>query len=224
MTEENSKDTIDLFLIIIGWLLGIFSAIVVEQIRRYISKRDIKKGIFSELREIQLRLAALCFTTVINYEDITEDWAKWIRPYYKTLTDSEEYDYIRNKPRPKTNINDISDKEFYEYLLYMKSQKEQYEIRSSHIHSEITLPYLNSNYNTIALLNKKVTKNISKLQREIASLNSDFQQIWFYHTKTFEKITDDNHKIASMNIDFISKRISIKAKRIISLIEKIFSI
>ncbi|MCK9424966.1 MAG: hypothetical protein M0Q21_02880 [Ignavibacteriaceae bacterium] len=220
LTEEIAKNVIKYLPLAIGWLLGIFSAVVIEQIKKQILKQNIKRGIKTELRELSLRLAASCFKSILDCGAISEEWAKWFKPYYKILTESDEYDYLRDKPKPDKKIDTYCDKEFYEYLVFMQNKNRANELKTP-VYPKIVLPYLDSNYNTISLLNDQFVKLISKLKRETIHINSDYEQVWFYHTKTFERITDINHSIAVNNIEDICKRILRKEKNIISLIEKI---
>lgn len=196
-----------------------FSALIIERIKKHLLKRDIKHGIKTELRELLLRLAADSFSSILEYSEISEKWSKWFKPYYKTLKESDEYDYLRDKPRPNLKIDNYSDKEFYDSLVLIQSNNRANEIKPTLIFPKIMLPYIDSNYYTISLLKNKFIKQIFKLKREIIHLNSDYEQVWFYHTKTFESITYTNHTIAIKNIENLSKKILREQKNIIHLIE-----
>lgn len=224
MAEELLKNMIEYFPIILGWLFGIFSAVIIEQIKKLFTKRDIKRGIITELKELQLRLAAICYSSIIDYGNISEDWAKWFKPYYKIFKESDEFDYLKDRHKSDIKIDNYTDKEFYDYLLFVQTNNKTNEPKSTKIYPKVVLPYLNSNYNTISLLNEKFVKNILKLQREITKINFDYEQVWFYHTKTFERITDNNYDVVVQNIEDISNRISVDTKHIILLIEKIISL
>ena len=228
VTESDPKNSIELFSIVLGWLLGILGAIIgsviIEKIKKYFSKCEIKRGILAELREIQLRLAATCFISTLSYGDFSEDWAKWFKPYFKILIESEEFDYLKEGLKTDIKIDDYSDKQFYNYLVQTKIDKVNISVITTQNYPQIVLPYLDSNYHILSLLNKKFVNSISKLKREISSINSDFNKIWFYHSKTFENISDINYDNALKNIENFSRSISKKSKHIVLLIEKINSL
>lgn len=220
IAEDNPEHTIEYFSIILGWLLGILSAVIIEKIKKYFSKREIKVGIISELKELQLRLAATCFYSTLSYGSFSEEWAKWFKPYYKIFTESEEFDYLRRELKTEIKIDNYSDKQFHNYLVQTQVNKISDPGITTN-YPPIVLPYLDSNYHILSLLSETFVKNISKLKREISSINSDFNKIWFYHSKTYENISDNNYDNAVKNIENISRSISKKARSIILLIEKI---
>jgi Na+-driven multidrug efflux pump len=60
IAEENINHTFNYLSIIVGFLLGIISSIFLKRIENFFSKKEIKKGILTELNEFQLRIIAYC--------------------------------------------------------------------------------------------------------------------------------------------------------------------
>ena len=92
-------------LIIIGWALGILGTLINNKLTKRTSKREIKKGIQTELKELQLRLIGICFSTTTDHGNITMDWSEWMLPYFKNFMNTDEYDYMRDKPFTKMDIS-----------------------------------------------------------------------------------------------------------------------
>lgn len=211
-------------LIIIGWALGILGTLINNKLTKRTSKREIKKGIQTELKELQLRLIGICFSTTTDHGNITMDWSEWMLPYFKNFMNTDEYDYMRDKPFTKMDISKSSFKRFYEILVAQQEESKLDESKSTMIFTKLISPYLDSKYGTISLFDEKYQMEITKLRRELISINEDFEQLQYYHYKTFDDIPENNRAVVSENIKIILKRISRKTKGIIKLIENILLI
>jgi type II secretory pathway pseudopilin PulG len=51
----------DVLLVVLGWLLGIGSPLIVDSIKRQFQKKSLRSAIHTELRELQLRLAMTAY-------------------------------------------------------------------------------------------------------------------------------------------------------------------
>ena len=51
------------FYLLVGWLMGLLSPLIVDSIRRRRERKEIKQALITELQELQYRLASGVFLT-----------------------------------------------------------------------------------------------------------------------------------------------------------------
>ncbi len=78
MLMEQLSNNINYIPLLIGWVLGILSSLIVEKLKKRSLKKEIKIGIITELKELQLNLSSICFSTTIESRKISEEWSIWI--------------------------------------------------------------------------------------------------------------------------------------------------
>ena len=59
--------------IILGWLLGLLGAPILLRIEKYYKRKDLKIAIFSELKNLEIRLAATKGQTEIDPQKAPEE-------------------------------------------------------------------------------------------------------------------------------------------------------
>src|ERR1035441_3196870 len=116
-TEGNTSNTINYLTLIIGWVLGLISTIGFDYYRKTIIRREVKKGILSELKELKLRMVGMNYMTTLKYLTVTKEWTDWIKAYYEYITESDEYDYKKNIHDTKYKKAILNNDEFYKSLL-----------------------------------------------------------------------------------------------------------
>src|SRR5437667_8645917 len=102
--------------LIIGWFLGISSTLLVEKIKKHFQRKEVKRGIISEIKDLKMRLIGLCFITKINSDLVTKEWTNWIKSFYTDLILSNEFNYIMDTKEMKTNISNMSESDFYGFV------------------------------------------------------------------------------------------------------------
>ncbi|HMQ79294.1 MAG TPA: hypothetical protein PKE39_15285 [Ignavibacteria bacterium] len=212
------------FQLVLGWFLGLLSAVIIDWLRNFKEKREVKRGILAEVKDLQYRLVGLCFLTTLNSNIITQEWAKWIRPLHTKLMSSGEFEYVANTSEMVEKLSKLSDEE---YFIYLTGFQPIYQTNNKGITQNIVkfnMPYTESKYGSISKLGEKFQSSISKLKRDIDVLNNDADQIWFYQTKTFDKLSDMNHEVVVKNIEEISNRISRNTVPLIKLTQNILKL
>ncbi len=219
--NQNTGSDFEIILIIIGWLLGMFSSLFIEKYKNYSKRKEVKKGIKSELNELRLRLAATNLELTFRIGDITLEYARWIKPYYKLLFESETFAYLRTVPKIDNPITHLPDDEFQRCLIISINRKKDSIVITTPSVPKIVLPYTDSNYGSISLLKEKLLFQIAQLKKDIISINDCIDDVKYYHNKTFEELSESNRKVVEYNIDKNVLSIRDKTKYIIKLIEEI---
>ncbi len=88
----------DYLLLITGWVLGILSAAVIEKFKKQSEKKEIKKGIITELRDSQMHLASICYVTTFDHGEFSVDFLKWWKPNYPYLSLVKPVRVVIRKP------------------------------------------------------------------------------------------------------------------------------
>jgi len=217
------KSQKEIFFILLGWALGLSSSIILEKYKKRLIKNEIKIGIKNELHEFRLRLAATNLHLTTDRKDITLDYAKWIKPYYKILFETDIYDYMRKGPQIAKPITHLSDQEFLKCLIISKELGKNKLLITTPTFPKFRLTYLESNYNSIAYFGESISLNISQLKREIDNLNESIDDVRFYHNKTFETLSDNNRLIVEHNITDNIESLIRETKHLITLSGKIIN-
>ena len=207
--------------IIVGWILGILSGLILDKRKKRLQKKEIKKGVLSELKGLQTYLAGICIHTTIHSGKVDLEWSKWIKQYFDKLYDIDNIEHIIEKGEDYSQVIAYNETQFYNFLL---SKEPFVKTQISWTFTHVTTPYLNSKYGSISNFDEKFQFLISKLRKEIDLLNSEFNQCWFHYTKTFDDISDVNRKVVESNIDQAVGRIANESKGTIKLIQKILDI
>jgi len=203
--------------LIIGWLLGILSAIVVEKIKQRSEKKEIKKGTITELRDSQIHLASVCYVTTFDYGEFNVDFLKWWKPYYTSLINSGDYDYLSRNKSMFDKLFDLNETDLSAYKNIVRANSNP---KSSHIFKAMSTPYIDSKTGSISFFKEEYQSSLFKIKREIDFINNYGEQIWYYFTKTFDNPTQGNLQIINANLDGTFSNVAKRSKTTVELIEK----
>ncbi len=207
--------------ILLGWVLGVLSSLFVDRIRKWLHKSETKKGILTELKDLQEYLTGLSVISTQRSKQVTEEWARWVRPYYRRYTLSKDLDYLQLNTKVASDVDKLNDQQFYEMMAIANTMPPEH---SSPTFTEITTPYFDAKYDSVSQFSQQFQVLVAKLKKEIAILNNYIRQTWFYHSKTFDKVSDINHDVIVANIEHNISIIATRARAIVTLIEKIRSL
>jgi hypothetical protein len=219
--NQNTVSYFEIILILFGWILGIISSLIIEKYKNYASRKEIMKGIKSELNELKLRLAATNLELTFRIGDISLEYAKWIKPYYKLLFEGETYSYLRTVPKITNPITNLSNEEFQNCLIISSQRSTNDNLITTPSVPKIELPYLENKYSSISLFKEKSVFKFAQLRKEIISINDCIDDVKYYHNKSFENLSETNRRIVEHNINTNISSIRNKTKHIIKLIEEI---
>lgn len=183
---------------ILGWLLGILSAILstlgIDQIRKYIQKEDFKKGFLTELKESRSRLAAAVYLLSPHYGTYDRELLKWVHDIYKedagaTIT-LERIEGLRK-------ILELTDEQISALAV-----QEAARPKTAMALKKYSLPFLNANINQIPSFDVKLQRLIIQIRGQLVVLNEEADNARFYYEKTFDMSLDErNREIINSNLD-----------------------
>ena len=203
--------------LIIGWFLGIISSLIVDKIRQHSEKKKIKKGIITELKDNQLLLSSICYSTTADYGEFNTDFLTWWKPYYTRLIGSGDFDYLSRNKSLFDKLFEINEKELATYINVLRTNANP---KPSNIFKEIDTPYIDSKISAISFFNEEYQSNLFKIKREINFINHYANQIWYFFTKTFDNPGQENLAIINTNLNGMYSNIAKRSKGTVELIEK----
>lgn len=213
MEESQYTLSVNLFFLLLGWLLGLLSPILVDKIKEHFNIKKLKTGIYTELKELKYRLAGTVFSMNSKYGTLDKDLLNWLHP----IVEESKGMYSKTQLELLEKLLKVNEEEF-------KSASENYKRYSPSALSlkKCHLPFLDSKISDLSLFNMEFQYKIFEIRAQINFLNENIEQSQFFYEKTFDStLTDQNHKIINNNLTDSYQNISRNAKVIIDLISKL---
>jgi hypothetical protein len=167
----------EIYYILFGWLLGLLSAPIASILEKYYKRNDLKRAIFSDLKNIAVRLAATCQSIQAHRGTRNKESLAWIKGVY------EKY----RLDTPQTSIDNInrllsaSDEDFAIVSSLMKGAN-----NTGLSLKTFSLPYLESVLSELFLFETKFQMQILGIRSQIDILNEDIENVLYYHRLTFD--------------------------------------
>ena len=183
----------------LGWFLGILSTILgtlgVDFIKKRVDKKEFKKGIFAELQEIRLRLAATVYLLTPNYGLYNRDFLTWI--YHIFAEDT--LGIVESKTvKAIEEILKFNDKQI-DAFGKQKSYRDQNTWESLRSYN---MPFLDANISRLSLFDMEFQRYVIQIRGRLGVLNEETSNARFYFEKTFDStLSEQNHKIIKNNLD-----------------------
>ena len=203
--------------LILGWLLGLCSPLIVERIRAHYREKELRKCFQTELIEARQRLLFLTYKLSIEYGNYDRDLLTWLKPI---LGDYEG-------PLPTLNIK----KQIEEHL---KLTDEELLQASEHVKEKwqgmglslktLNLHFIDSHINDMSVLDAELLNKILDIKTRIHFMNESINMARFYYEKTFDSnLTDENHLILNKNLNSTYEDIGEMARWIVDKITTVLS-
>lgn len=210
-----------IFYLFFGWFLGIFSPLIVDKIQKHYQKKELKKGFFTELRGIRLRLVLLVYGICANSEGFNRELLTWtynlLKEYvelkeYMGLVDSKVLEILEKQMK-------MSDEALDELAKMLKASKPEGMVLGL---KKFALPFLDSQLGRLSLFNMEFQNQMIEVRVRLGLLNEDIELFRFYYEKTFDSaLSEDNREIITFNIHRIFENMSRGIRRIVDNITKL---
>ncbi len=202
--------------ILLGWLLGLLSPVIVEKISSEYNKKQFFKAACTELHDLQYRIVILCFMLGQRYGTIDSEFLQWIKPI------------IKNYKGYETNESVIK---IVDTLL--TCNEAQFNAMIKHMRAEpnvglglktFTASFLESNLSLVSKLPIELQVRIHEFRNHLNTLNQEIIVANDLHKLTFDSsVSDENHKIISSEL--LSKYVFIQSmcKRVVDKLGAVVS-
>lgn len=178
-------------LIFFGWVLGVFSSIILEKQKRKQIKEDYKDSLITELDLVYPRILANYYEIIREMGELNKEKLEWMhnmisKKNSKSLDDIDEH------------IIKILEKDNKEIILLNKKPQ---NIRTLSL-KKFNLSFLQENISSFSLLDKEFRHNAINIRTNINYLNDCIDKVEFFYKTTFvPDISENNYNVAYKNIE-----------------------
>lgn len=199
--------------LLLGWIIGVINPTLVDIIKKHFNKKELKIGIFTELKELKYRLATNVFSLISIYGTLDKDLLNWLHPF---VAESKGL-YSKTQLEILEKLLNTKDEEFKTASeLFKQHAPSAFSSKKCH------LPFLDSKISELSLFDIEFQNKIFEIRAQINSFNENIELSQFYYEKTFDStLTIENHKIIKKNLTDSYRNISKNAQVIIDLISKL---
>ena len=205
----------EILYIIFGWLLGLLGQPVILRIERHFKRKDVKIAIFSELKNLAVRLAATCYKIQSNLGITDRTKLTWVKNVHeKYRIDGKDMVESLDKVLEMTD----------EQINAMASSRKAPEgiCISLKKHS---LPFIESISEQISVFEPKFQKEIFEIQAQVNILNEEIENAMYSYRLTFDPSSMKTNKdIINQNITKCYHAIEERCVIVVSEIEKLFKL
>lgn len=177
-------------LIFFGWVLGVFSSMILENRKRKQTKENYEGILFTELDLVYPEIVGIYYKITKGTGQLNKENLEWTHN-------------IISKKNSKSL--DTIDDEIIEYLKYndkeMKLLNEEHHNLHTLVIMKLNLSFLKENISLFSLLDKEVRFSAINIRTKINYLNDIIDEVsYFYRASFVPGVTESTYNIAKSNI------------------------
>lgn len=207
MTGDTTEK---IFLVFLGWLLGLLAPAIVDSIKR---KRENKLGraaILSELSELACTLCAAAYGVRMELGTADRHFLEWLKVFLEQNAITPEFQrFIPNlraqlsgsDADPETAVRDMAAKKGKGVLLQYYS-----------------VPILDARVSALSSFDTSFQRQLLEIRRRVAFLDDFVDRSRKYFDLTFTKLEGDNHRLVTENFNQTCTLYAEEAIRIVDLV------
>jgi len=85
---------VNIFYLLLGWLLGILSPLIIDRVKRHHQKEEFKKGLLVELEDVRYRLAGAVYLISYRFGIYNRDLLNWMHKISIDYNDQKKLEAI----------------------------------------------------------------------------------------------------------------------------------
>lgn len=204
----------NILFLLLGWLLGILSPLIVDRVKRRYQIDDVKRGILTELKEARSRLAMMAYVIAVRLGGYDRNLLTWIASVLKEYEGSEPKDEALKAIERLSKLTD-------EQLAALAHQV-KFKPGGALSLKNLSVPFLDANMGLLSLFPVDFQNRILEIRAQIDLLNQEIDEATSFYWKTFDSGTsEDNYKIISDSIRTKYQLIEGAARRLADKISNI---
>lgn len=178
--------------LLLGWLLGLLSPVIVDGIKKHLKKKELKKSFYNELNDIKGRLICCVYQLESQYGKYDRELLKWLKSYKTNILKLIKDTYIFE------HLDDLLDLDDEQLTIKLYTHKKTFS--GGFFAPMIRLSFIDSNINYLSLFETEFQKQIQDIRAQIHFFNEHNSQLRYFYKMTFdENISDENHEIIRNN-------------------------
>ena len=202
---------VNILYLVLGWLFGIASPLIVDRVKRHYQKKEFKKGLSIELEDVRYRLSGAVYLICSRFGTYKRDLLNWMYKIHAQYNDQKRIERIET-------LLKSSDEEIDAYAKEMAQQKDVVALNLK----KYSLPFLESNMSSVSLLDMKLQRLIIQIRTRLNMVNEGIDLNLFYYVKTFDStLSEDNSAIIKNNLNKSYQNISRQYRMIVDQITRL---
>jgi len=179
--------------VVLGWLLGMLSPIIVSRAKIKYKKNDLYSVLINELDEVQYRLVCTSYMLGARFGLFDRGFLGWCRNIYETYVGGEDKDKLI---RAVDSMLNMSDEQMKEYIGI-----ERRDLNKGFALKKTILTFSELNLTDIGVFSFRFQNILFELRARIINLNQEIERVEKLHFMTFDSsITVENHEIIKKDI------------------------
>lgn len=208
----------DVFYILLGWLLGILSPGIVNNIFNHYKKIALRRIIIEELKDTKKRLAFIPLKVYPSYGSLELKHYLWIKEqtgnFNELMSDDEE----------KEKLDQLSKQNISDENVVQSFNSTEISINPAFHFKKIETSIIDSNQNNFDILDNQFLTKILEIKFQIRVYNEEVQSINEYVKMTFDaSMTEVNHQIIREQIKRKNYTVAEKAMFIVKKINHVIT-
>ncbi len=200
--------------VILGWLLGLLSPLIVLGIRNELRRKEIKKGIAAELIDARFRMASVVYITTIRFGNYNRELVKWLILVFEGYQGENPSENLLGLLKEQLKLDD---NQFSEIVVHGKADP-----GAGLSVKKYRLPYLESKIAELSLFPQQFQRLALEILANLHLYNEEIEEARFYFKLTFESgISSENHERAFEGGSECYRNLGERAKIIVERISKI---
>lgn len=196
--------------LIIGWVLGVFSPLVVDGVQKRIRARRFERTFRAELAELQIKMAMVAQTLYSHLCIFDRSFLVW-------LTDIvDRHEGPERLPQMVDSLKNLLTRPDQEILAVYKAKRTESKCRQL---STYSLPFFSAQVQLLSECPIDFQKRVIQIQTQLDQYNSDAEKVDELIKMSFDtSIVGENRKAIEGNLEDAYQRSARRAERIAKLI------
>ncbi|WP_116811182.1 hypothetical protein [Steroidobacter cummioxidans] len=202
--DDTLSKTLFLFL---GWLLGLFSPVIVDAIKRRRENREIRDALRIELSELRYRLACAHYFIQMRFGTVDRALLSWVSPILKNYTGLNPSENISKSIEMQLSLDDG------QIAALARNDKASPDAGLSV--KKYTAPLLESKFALLSGLDTPLQNRLLEIRTNLNLLNEEVDQSRYYFQLTFNSgVTENNRSRAVDNLGQCYLNLASRAKNV----------
>ena len=215
MARPRSEDR---FYLLVGWLMGLLSPLIVDAIRRRRDRKEIKHALITELQELQFHLASGVYLITQKLGKCDRKFFEWFLPivehYEGPFISDQRIEYVKAALK-------LTD----EQLAADAERSKNENLNKGMGLKKYDTPVLVANIAHIGAFSVEFQNLLLTIQSRLGLINEEIDKYYFFFKETFsESVSTPNRAIISSNIDQCFSAISQQGRMTCDLIDRLLKL
>ncbi len=175
--------------LILGWLFGLLSPLIVSRINRAYTKRELFDGIKTEIKECQFRTILIAYLLGARFGKYDREFLEWCLPYLEKYQGTESKEMTIKAIR---GLLDLKDKDIRKVNELRRLEEKGRGLSLKKFH----LPFLESKISEISCFKIELQNIIYEIISRVQLINEEIESAIRYFNMTFDSnVSDENQEI-----------------------------